>query len=665
MASLESVDSASATLEAQPEVSQSWRARLERRAVQLLALVITAAAALFCFFSVRQQSFDDLHLVNISYMYAHHSELSYPAHWQYQALTLHPPLHHLEMGLLMKMGLSPYYAEAIPVVLFFILGIYVVLASPFPTNVKIALLLAFCVPFLNVAFVPRARPDLHRALAMYVGLIALESGRLANWNWKRLLLGSALLTYASVLHYPGFLTWTGVAVYMVWTVAKRGWRQSRDALLAMTAGGLAVGIPFLLFFVAPNWHDIIRVIREVDPMGGGIASSLQVHFEVYGGLYSHPHAVVALNKFWPTRILFFPMALAIPVILIAAATLGMNRATRGIALAALPYPLFLLLKVPNHKIYWLGYFLPELMLYLAGVALLILWLLSLAGQKMGMKSGWALGPIAGLAMVIGLLCSSAIPQITKLSIKPQYYEDAVARAAGRAILGADAVVGSRSAIMWYASGGTYYYSVDRDLLWGRDLPVSLRDYFSRFDAIVEHQPDSAITLNDQKKSLISWYADGTLHLRGMYLTHDTTLPHLFLTPHRTEQVQGYALQGTGEVAHFRQQPNAEYTFATAICKQESPPAVTVPLIYRHAFLMPRRPGLPTEQMETYVFKTADFIIARPAIANACRLRDEISLSAELMEPRQLLARLKDDQVVKFLEHYDEVLKLRTQPPRQP
>src|SRR5262245_50881365 len=203
------------------DVRDSKKSRWEQFAVQILAGSILVEAVLFCFFSERHQSFDDLHLANISYMYAHYSELSYPAHWQYHTLTLHPPLHHLEMGLLMKAGLSLYYAEATPVFLFFVLGVCLVVVSPFPTSVKIALLTAFCVPFLNVEFFPRARPDVHRALAMFAGLIALESGRLANWNWKRLFLGSFLLTYASVLHYPGFLTWTGVAVYVVWIVMQR------------------------------------------------------------------------------------------------------------------------------------------------------------------------------------------------------------------------------------------------------------------------------------------------------------------------------------------------------------------------------------------------------------------------------------------------------------
>lgn len=218
--------------------------------------------------------------------------------------------------------------------------------------------------------------------------------------------------------------------------------------------------------------------------------------------------------------------------------------------------------------------------------------------------------------------------------------------------------------MWYAGGGTHYYSVDGDLLGPKHRPLKLKDYFSVFDAVVEHQPASSVTNNDEHKSLISWYADGTLKLRGMYLSHNDTIPYLILTPSGTAQVEGFGLQLDGKMAHFRQEASGEYTFAAAICKQQSPPAVLVPTMYRHTFLMPQQPGQPPEQVETYVFKSADFSVARPSIVSACRLRDEVPLSSQPVESRQLLSTLRDDQVVRFYQQFEAAADARWGPEMQ-
>src|SRR5262249_35572762 len=133
-------------------------------------------------------------------------------------------------------------------------------------------------------------------------------------------------------------------------------------------------------------------------------------------------------------------------------------------------------------------------------------------------------------MIVGcLLYASPVLRTVKTSAQPRFHEDAVARAAGRSMLGPNAFVASRNAIMWFASGAAHYHNVDSELLWPGRPPAMLSEYFSVFDAIVDHQAASGDTLNTEHKSLVSWYVDGTLKLRGMYLSSDLTLPYLMLS----------------------------------------------------------------------------------------------------------------------------------------
>jgi hypothetical protein len=48
-----------------------------------------------------------------------------------------------------------------------------------------------------------ARPDLRMAFSWYVGLVALDSGRLADRDLRRLF----LLSYASAFHYMVIVAW--------------------------------------------------------------------------------------------------------------------------------------------------------------------------------------------------------------------------------------------------------------------------------------------------------------------------------------------------------------------------------------------------------------------------------------------------------------------------
>jgi hypothetical protein len=645
--------------EESPSVAQST-IQWDRIGVFAMALIVATCAIVWAFFCDHPQDFDDIGLFNVPYMYSHYGILSYPAHGEFQALTVHPPIHYWLIGLQMKLGIPPFYAEAIPLLVIILLGIFLILRSEFPSPVKAGLLLAFCMPFLFVKFIPTMRPDTHRGLALFTGLVALESGRLQHWKTGRLFLGSFLVTYASALHYPGFAGFLGVFVYIVWVFMRQGIGWKRP-VIALLAGGCAIGIPYLVLFVIPHRHDILAAVSGVGPLGG-MSSSLRIHLQVYREFFWGPKFWQGLSDALATRLFFFPVALGIPLIVISTASLLVSRATRGLALASLPYPMFLLFLM-THKLYWMGYFLPEFMLYVAGIGILVgLGLSRLCNRLLPERQSSMVWSCACIGSTLALLSVSPSLRNARIALQPRLHETEIARAAGRAILGPDALVGSRNAIMFYASGAGYYYDVSPDLLWKGSLPPDLNEYFKPFDAIVEHQAFSSSTENNERKSLVSWYVDGTLNLRGFYLSSENAaLPYLMLNTSPARQIDGFASLKGNQVAHFREQSDGDYTFVAAVCNQNSRPAV--PNLFINAYLLPAQvDATPPKELVTWLVKDKDYKASRGPVSVDCKIRDEIPLGMERLDTRQFLATLNNDQPIRFFEHLEDALDARYGPP---
>src|SRR5205085_4421386 len=135
-------------------------------------------------------------------------------------------------------------------------------------------------------------------------------------------------------------------------------------------------------------------------------------------------------------------------------------------------------------------------------------------------------------------------QKSSISFASHVHEAEIAHAAGRAVVGRNALVGSARGTLWYASGATNYYDVSNDLLSASQGP-DLSSYFAAFDAIILERNFSAVTENPQHKSLTSWYADGTLNLRGFYLTNDDTLPYLILSGGKPGHIEGHVKRKDG------------------------------------------------------------------------------------------------------------------------
>jgi hypothetical protein len=112
-------------------------ARWEHLLVLAVVLLMGGATVRWAFFVDHYQQFDDLGLFNPPYMKAHYGKVTFPAHGEFRAMTIHPPLHYWIIGTLMRLGFRPYYAEAIPPFFMILLSLVLIGAGRFPVPVKL------------------------------------------------------------------------------------------------------------------------------------------------------------------------------------------------------------------------------------------------------------------------------------------------------------------------------------------------------------------------------------------------------------------------------------------------------------------------------------------------------------------------------------------------
>src|SRR5271157_2478588 len=253
-------------------------------AVLVFACFAAAWVAILAYGVVRGGGLDELTLYNPSYMVSHYGRAAYPVFYRYDATIIHPPLHSGAIGLLNFLGFTWYYAEATPVVLWFLLAIWVVVRGAFPASVKLGLL--FGIAFLmsvgpRIGFVYfGTRPEGHVEAAWLAGLLLLEDGRLKDWNSPRLFAGALALTWASAVHYYASAAVAGVAVYLVWCLKDLGWPRARPGVRALAAGVAVFAVPYLVLYVLPHFREILAWIRNQQG-GGTVAVSIRSHYDLY------------------------------------------------------------------------------------------------------------------------------------------------------------------------------------------------------------------------------------------------------------------------------------------------------------------------------------------------------------------------------------------------
>jgi hypothetical protein len=501
---------------------------------------------------------DELGFQNPPYMLAHFGKLTFPSYvagWFFDLPVItHPPIHTFLIGSLSRLGLTIYYAEATPTVLLFLLGIVCIVRSVFPDAVKLGLL--FSVGFLMAAANSMpwtelfgTRPEGHVHAAWLCGLVLLESGRLENWNWRKLAAGAFLLTWASGTHYYAAFAFTGVAVYAVWVVRSLSWKEAGPRLAALVLGGCLFGIPYVLLYLWP-YRKAIQFALGVTPGEGALRASMQWHAEMYRTWIS------LAGHLGPSKMV---MSWGIPLAAYTTAILLAVRWTRGFALAALPLQLFLCL-FAWHKLS--PYLIHEVALFAGALAIGALVLLDWFSLRLPAAVRPGVLPVAALLLAIQLVAGSPMLKAATLSIEPRVHEAEVARAAAREILGPDARVGGDWG-EWYASGGAHFYDTQADTQL-EYLGYDPRTYAANFDALADC-PDSCV--GPQRTSITAWFADGTLQLRGFYFGESNDqLQIVLLSVNQPAQLVGYARRNE-QVYRFQQESSGHYDIISAVCPQ--------------------------------------------------------------------------------------------------
>lgn len=528
--------------------------RLAKLTVIAFACFVILLVLVAAFFTERNGDVDELMMYNPAYMLAHFGKLTFPTYpfrgVYDDPVIIHPPIHLGLIGLLERLGLTWYYAEAVPVVLFLLLDIAVIVFSAFSAPVKLGLL--FSIGFLVATgeqFVMffGTRPEGHLYATWFAGLLLLESGRLANWNRHRLLAGAFLLTWASGVHYYGCAAFAGVVVYVVWSIRDLGWRDARSRVLALSVGSCLFGIPYAGLYLLPHLKKILMYV-QLAKAGGGLSDSVRLHFQNYR-IWAHRDYLPALIR--------RSAALGIPLMVFSTLVMGALKSIRGIALAALPLQLFVFLfaahKLPSYLIHEVGMFAASACV---GVLVLCDW----SWRRIpAARFHSAFLPIAAILLALYLVTDSVTLKAAQVSGAAHVHEGDVARAATRQILGPHARVAGRSGA-WYTSGAEYWYDIERDML--VDSPSDPVTLFSNFDAVADYAHQSQTSKNATVSLL---YADGTLKLRGFYFGEtNEQLQLVLLSMQRVSQVVGYVAE-RGKLYRFREQQAGDYQLLVGAC----------------------------------------------------------------------------------------------------
>jgi len=151
------------------------------------------------------------------------------------------------------------------------------------------------------------------------------------------------------------------------------------------------------------------------------------------------------------------MAGGVPLLLFSTPILAVIRDTRGLALAALPLQVFILLFCLHQPPFYLVH---ESVLFVTALAIGLLVFAERIFARLHI--GPIFQPAAMLLLAGFLLWGSPTLARADVSLRPKVHEAVLARAASREILGPHARVSGREA-GWYASGAAHWHDIQRDL----------------------------------------------------------------------------------------------------------------------------------------------------------------------------------------------------------
>jgi hypothetical protein len=632
--------------------------RMERILFLAVSGTIGVLAYAYCFHMYRSIVFDEIGLHNPIYMYVATGKITYPMHGQPDFMTVHPPPHYILTALLVKAGLPVLKASAAPVFALTMLIPVLLYTGGFSFSSAVAFLLAvFLATFVWGEFYT-IRPDLMVTYLWVAGLLALQGAKNHKWSPWRLFIGTALTVSAACMHYWGIAALAGVVVYGYALIRERRWQLSTTAkpLAAIAAGGLAIGLPFLMLFVIPRFPDILEMVGGVQGRVGGPGGPIQAfqrHIKSYADLAPR----VELDSWvrWLTSLLTAPLLyLRIPAALVGVPLLALWHEMRTLAVAAAPLPLFVLFYSQSKQIGYTGYLMPEMIIYFAAVLLVLINVPAFLFYE-------SARPMARIAAAI-LVCALTVVQVptsmgARFDWTPGLDLLEVSRGAAVTIVGRDGVVGNVSAGTWYTGGGQYVWNAFDDLVAANEKKFAIGDYLKPIDALVvdgnwwNEAPDLA--------PVSSWYLQHLLYLKGFVLPNTPATKENFLLffAAKREPAMGYFIDKE-KVVKFTQVANGEATFALLSCPETIDLSSLSTPFYKMSFAYMSEPQETAPQIVVLGVMGDDDLPDRIASQSDCTVRDAIRGSLT-DAPRNELRKLGSAAIrppMSFYQDRDEALR---------
>jgi hypothetical protein len=546
-----------------------WVGAAEVAAVAGLALLALTIAVILGLFVDRGVSSEEPPLFNPPYEFAHTGHLKFPDYAfffgprMFDVFVVHPPAHYGFVGLGLRLGAGVRLAEALPILVTIALALWLLLTSRLSlftriaTAFALAALCAFAVTYDSDSSFG-VRPELHVAVTWIAGLLALEGARRRGWHLPRAFLGASLLLLTSMMQWFAVFAFVGVAIYAIAAVHDLGLRRARRVLAALGAGVGVFGIPYLVVFVAPDW-DVIRVLSNAG-WSGSSWGLWNYNYDVDQSIRTTVWPALHSPLRWTVGAPALAYATRLPPFVAAEALLLARRETRLLALASLPLPLWLFLATPGKGYYGLPETLLALIAATAVVGAVVARVAAFGGRTVVAAAAVAFAAFLGWGAWVGTPELAA--RTFSHGVLPTPLE--IGRAAGRAIVGPDALVTSQHQL-WYISGARYWHDFNPDLIGRND--ISPGAYFRRFQYVADvptlfFAPN---LLHPYPRNSVAYaeYASGDLRLAGFYADTYSYGYTVFRTG-RSRAVRGFARFGSTMYA-FRSRPRGPYFFSSVIC----------------------------------------------------------------------------------------------------
>jgi hypothetical protein len=531
-------------------------------------LLCGSIAVLFCFsfstlfFLDIINVVDELGLWNPVYTYLHYGKMTYPAHYYFDGMFVHPPTRYLEVAWLMKFGMPAFFARNFSLFFIMLIIAYAIFRSSLDINWRLAFIFSVIWTFIYfIGFVinHNIRPDIPLAAAFIAGLLCLESGRQKKWNRSWLFVGSFLFTYACGLHYfawPGLL---GILAYFYASYKEQNERDKNSSWRSMILGCALFGVPYLFLFVLPYFSQIKDYIFAVQKDGGFFSGVLR-HYDFY---VFHLQFFNWKNISIASVIQSFYFIKA-PVFIVAGLILLKPKNSRYFFLCALPLCFFV----------WFfsyaksnGYYIIETFLLLFALlrALPKVFDLLLSFHYFKYYKNAATLSIVIVGLFFGLQPTNKYFDRLKIVNNYNILETDIARASARDIIGSDALVGGRIA-NWFIGGGQQWYDLIQDLIWNKDRPINQQQYISTFDAIVENNFMSYQSSNIAFGNPNNWYLKKLVNLKGFFFGNSSeNVSFPIYTAKPINAIKGYIWNGN-QLFRFDETSIGDKLFVTLSCK---------------------------------------------------------------------------------------------------